>query len=362
MAHVHVEVAPSIKRYDWGRESSVSTAKPFVPGGGKVAELWWGSHPSGPTTPPVHDIPYLLKLLTIQKPLSLQAHPSRPLARILHARDPVTYPDASDKPEMLVALTRVEALCGLRPPELISAALEDAGIPPMTQMEDVLRWSPKRREYVYAKLDKEWYPEVEMRMFKRLRRHYGNDPGVLLGAFFLNKVVLAPGEALVIRPGEVHAYVSGDGVEFMAPSDNVVRLGLTTKKVDAEQFFQVACLTPSPPRVIRGEVLVPLCTVYRHPDIRGNELGVCVIEPGETLVRAHRGRGFVVVVAGAGTMNETVDLVAGKSFVFTGKQCRLKADDNVRLHVVFTQETSPDPVEEWAVRLVRTMQTNNTLT
>ena len=37
-------------------------------------------------------IPFLFKVLSIQKALSIQAHPNKKLAEQLHARDPRNYP------------------------------------------------------------------------------------------------------------------------------------------------------------------------------------------------------------------------------------------------------------------------------
>lgn len=83
------------------------------------AELWMGTHPSGPariseTGAPLSDflrenempaIPYLLKILSVAKPLSIQAHPDKHLATQLHQSNPAAYKDDNHKPEMCVALT-----------------------------------------------------------------------------------------------------------------------------------------------------------------------------------------------------------------------------------------------------------------
>jgi mannose-6-phosphate isomerase len=75
---------------------------------------------------------------------------------------------------------------------------------------------------------------------------YPHDPGVLV-TLLLNHVVLAPGEAMYIDAGVVHAYTSGFGVEIMAASDNVLRAGLTPKFVDIPELLQVTNFTPIPP-------------------------------------------------------------------------------------------------------------------
>lgn len=52
--------------------------------------------------------------------------------------------------------------------------------------------------------------------------------------FFLNYLKLNPSEAIYLGANEPHAYISGDCVECMACSDNVVRAGLTPKFIDVE--------------------------------------------------------------------------------------------------------------------------------
>ena len=61
------------------------------------------------------DLPFLFKVLSIKKPLSIQAHPTKDHAKELHALLPDKYPDNNHKPEMAIALTKFEAFCGFRP-------------------------------------------------------------------------------------------------------------------------------------------------------------------------------------------------------------------------------------------------------
>lgn len=67
----------------------------------------------------------------------------------------------------------------------------------------------------------------------RLEKQYPADIGVI-SAFFFNYVKLNPGEALYLGADEPHAYVSGECIECMATSDNVVRAGLTPKHRDVQ--------------------------------------------------------------------------------------------------------------------------------
>ena len=170
---------------------------------------------------PVH-LPYLLKVLSVSKALSIQVHPDKKQAEFLHEQDPLNYPDDSHKPEMLVALTRFEALVG---------------------------WNDAFSvETLLSLLGSDEKPEDDA-----IARAYPGDPAVLVAQRLMNRVVLQPGECLVIPPGTVHAYLSGDGVEVMAKSDNVVRLGLTTKFCDRAAFWTVTSLEKTVPDVRKGE-------------------------------------------------------------------------------------------------------------
>lgn len=67
----------------------------------------------------------------------------------------------------------------------------------------------------------------------RLEKQYPADVGVI-SAFFFNYMKLNPGEALYLGANEPHAYLSGECIECMATSDNVVRAGLTPKHRDVQ--------------------------------------------------------------------------------------------------------------------------------
>jgi mannose-6-phosphate isomerase len=75
----------------------------------------------------------------------------------------------------------------------------------------------------------------------QLADRYPDDAGVAVG-LLLNVVSLEPGDALYLPAGNMHAYLSGLGVEVMANSDNVLRGGLTPKHVDVPEL--VSTLVP----------------------------------------------------------------------------------------------------------------------
>jgi mannose-6-phosphate isomerase len=79
----------------------------------------------------------------------------------------------------------------------------------------------------------------------RLDALYPGDVGVV-SALLLNLVHLEPGEALYLGAGNLHAYLSGVGVEIMASSDNVLRGGLTKKHVDVPELMRVLDFADGP--------------------------------------------------------------------------------------------------------------------
>lgn len=147
-------LTPAIKNYQWGRVGAESLVAELtskiesISGDTHYAELWMGAHSSGSCTlkngrtlteyirenPSIlgeevvkkfgHKLPFLFKVLSVEKALSIQAHPDKELARILHQKDPANYPDDNHKPEMAIAVTPFEVLCGFRGLEEIRKLLE----------------------------------------------------------------------------------------------------------------------------------------------------------------------------------------------------------------------------------------------
>lgn len=64
------------------------------------------------------------------------------------------------------------------------------------------------------------------------------DPGLLVAAL-MHHQILAPGEAMFVDAGCLHAYLHGFAVEVMASSDNVIRGGLTDKFIDVAELVRL---------------------------------------------------------------------------------------------------------------------------
>lgn len=228
---------PSVRTYDWGMPVNKSFASLFMSKDDfhheRIAELWWG----GPNNTTIR-IPYLLKLLFVGKPLSLQVHPTQGQVQ----QHPSSFKDPSPKPEMVVALTGFEALCGFLPPDRV---LERIGPIP------ALASYPNFSMLFGADLDmgmlldavqgyaSQHSDDPHCRVFLSLLQLWPLDPAVLC-PFYMEYVFLREGESLVIPASQPHCYLSGQGVECMPPSDNVVRCGLTNKPCDTSLFFRIA--------------------------------------------------------------------------------------------------------------------------
>jgi mannose-6-phosphate isomerase len=291
-------------------------------------------------------LPFLMKLLAASEPLSLQVHPSRERARRRFAEQEAagipreardrSYPDPSHKPELLFALTRLEGMAGFRDVESSAAILcglqlcwlDDVardleGDPPSALRSVVTRWLalPPAATRVRLKELREAAIGAEARAHRAARLHrpepvdaahvsresvrvyaatvplidrYPDDPGVLV-TLLLNHLVLAPGEAMFVDAGIVHAYTSGFGVEIMATSDNVLRAGLTPKHVDIPELLEVADFRPIPPprqRPVRTGGVLRLT-----PPV--DEFEMCLIEPeGESVLLEHVAPRMAVCLGG----------------------------------------------------------------
>ncbi|SDJ33819.1 mannose-6-phosphate isomerase, type 1 [Frankineae bacterium MT45] len=230
-------------------------------------------------------LPYLLKLLAASRALSIQVHPTIAQAkrgfaaeRAAGAAGPHNYQDENHKPELLCALTPFQALCGFRPIEATLqylAALDGAGapVPGLRRLADELRSTDGLRA-AFTWLLRLPKPEAEQLVADVVaactellaaehatdsaggwRREaaasvlaasdYPGDIGAVV-ALLLNVVELQPGEAIFLAAGNVHAYLRGLGVEIMANSDNVLRCGLTTKRIDVDELLRITDFTPLP--------------------------------------------------------------------------------------------------------------------
>ncbi|KAJ4321932.1 Mannose-6-phosphate isomerase [Neodidymelliopsis sp. IMI 364377] len=318
-----------VNSYDWGKVGKDSAAAKFhaataaedfsIQEDKPYAELWMGTHPSLPskdleTQRSLLDLveenqsllsadiaerygnklPFLFKVLSIGKALSIQAHPNKKLAEQLHEKDPKNYPDDNHKPEMTIAVTPFDGLCGFRPLGEIAHFLQN--IPSLRKLvgeeeaknfeaavkgketsdkEEDVKTNKKALQSAFTKVmntDKDALASAAKELLSaaksegssfagnggpsndgqeladlvvRLDSQFPGDIGLFV-QFFLNYVKLEVGEAMFLKADDIHAYLSGDIIECMASSDNVVRAGFTPKFKDVDNLTKMLTYSYAP--------------------------------------------------------------------------------------------------------------------
>ncbi|GAA1731795.1 mannose-6-phosphate isomerase, class I [Brachybacterium phenoliresistens] len=331
------ELDGRIQHYAWGSATAIPQFLGRDADGTPWAEVWYGAHPLAPSRLPggldldaaiaadprrtlgdgvarafEDRLPFLLKIIAPERPLSLQVHPTREHAAESFAAENAAglaldsphrnYRDDNHKPEMLVALTRFTALCGFRTPRRAAAILEGLGTdltdrlhsllvrnptahgmraafrtlvstsmrPPARAVEEVVAACRARQEAGASPS-----PRID-RIVSLLAEHHPGDPGVA-AALLLNPVTLQPGEAMFVPAGALHAYLHGVGVEIMAASDNVLRAGLTPKRVDADEMLQCVSVAAAPPLRVAPERQNATSVAYYAP-VDDFELSMTTLE------------------------------------------------------------------------------------
>lgn len=324
-----IQLTNTPRDYAWGSQDGIATFTGREASGRPEAELWFGTHSGSPATvvrtipesTQVHatladwlhanpsllgndgaaELPILLKVLAAARPLSLQVHPTPEQARagfdaenergIALDSPKRNYKDPRAKPEIIVAVTEFDALCGFRPAsevaELISelGAIGDAhaeSIAPLLNilsdpgnLEVAVRWLLSGGALVLDLLDslvelassedaRKGSRGADFATLSELARFYPGDPGIVI-AMLMNRVRLAPGECLFAPAGMLHAYLSGVGIELMSASDNVVRGGLTDKHIDIDELVSLLRFDQEPARLCAPSTLRSGAQVYAPP-------------------------------------------------------------------------------------------------
>ncbi len=360
-----VQIEGSIKEYEWGNTSFIPALLGIPADETSKAELWFGTHPSGDATVVEtgeklsvflkndsqhwfgsehlecfsNELPLLLKVLAIAKPLSIQVHPTQAQAQAgwaweehIRKRLPQAlwnYKDENRKAEVIYALTPITAMCGFRPLSEIVPVLQMLLPQGYGKYFSYLDSEAEKPDALLSRLfeqlytmDKKDLGELIVEYIASLKSHeelptttgdgrfvqskgivlssyvsYPQDPG-LFCPFLLNVVHLLPGEALYLQPRTLHAYVLGDGIELMSASDNVLRGGLTNKKVDVKELIKIV--------EVEGK------DVEKVPMVRGSsgrlhlltpteEFHLMVLEPGEYHIKDRRSIELLLVTEGTAT-------------------------------------------------------------
>ena len=358
---------PARQQYAWGSTAAIPALLGVADDGAPWAEAWYGSHPAGPARVAGGDVlstlieaeperllgediiwrfgrrlPFLLKLIAPEQPLSLQVHPSQAQAAEGYALEEEAgialdhparnYKDTNHKPEMVLALTRFQAVAGFRAPRRAVEVLAGLDSVLARRMRRTLRLNPTRygirqvfSDVVSAatrpspeEID-ELVAEISVRFeagmspslrvdsnVLKMAGTFAGDPGIA-AALLLNPVTLQPGEALFVPAGSVHAYISGLGVEVMASSDNVLRAGLTPKHIDVPEMLACVDYVAAPPVRPAPEYLSRATRAYYAPVDDFELMVTTVVAADGRLPVPGRGPRILLAVEGAMTLVTQAD-------------------------------------------------------
>ncbi|KAK7603612.1 hypothetical protein V9T40_003611 [Parthenolecanium corni] len=391
-----LELLCPIKTYHWGkvgRTSLVAYLKQnadfsFIANPNEsYAELWMGTHPSGPAIIKDNDmplenwilqkpsilgekvlntfgnnLPFLFKILSINMPLSIQVHPSQEKAKELNSSYPDVYKDPNHKPELAIALSKFEALCGFRPydeikqflidiPELSKVIGEELVEKFVTSDESSVQCNLKfcftslmtaSKTFVKSQLDAflqrvrkmtDSQSSVLGDLLTKIYDYFPGDVGCFC-IYFLNYLILEPDEAIFLPANEPHAYISGDCVECMACSDNVIRAGLTPKYRDVETLCEILNYSTKSAnsKILFPEIENDFSTVYKPPV---PEFAVCKINvsPGKEYHLIPRDSSSIFIVIDGSASLEKVKISKGQVFFL-----------NANNHFVINVSTNEEPL------------------
>uniref|UniRef100_A0A0K0DDH0 mannose-6-phosphate isomerase n=1 Tax=Angiostrongylus cantonensis TaxID=6313 RepID=A0A0K0DDH0_ANGCA len=326
-----------VKNYNWGKKGNKSEVARLFAAGHRnfvmdenetYAELWMGTHPDGPAVlsnsatrlssfiakshsasylsnnnwkEDIH-LPFIMKVMSIARSLSLQVHPTKEQAARLHEKDPVHYPDRHHKPELAYALTQFELLCGFRPADQILENIE--AFSPLRSIMDK-RNCDNLRDVIKEERDQQslkcrqalalcfgemmektrTYPDMvadyvdelvecledgvrgcltdsTVKVIQKMAVDFPGDVGVF-SPLILNHMILKPGECCYYAAEELHAYLSGECVECVGCSNNTIRAAMTPKFIDREALCEVLNYRMTPPE----DYLVPATALTEYPGV-----------------------------------------------------------------------------------------------
>ena len=294
-------LASNIQHYHWGDYAFIPELQGRPKGDQPEAELWIGAHPTSPSktletnrglddiisTDPQNtlgpqasdfqnELPFIMKILAIREPLSIQVHPNTQQAEegFTSTQSSLTgaqsYSSPRGKEEVVCALTQTDLKFGFREVNEIHSIIDAIGDPDLSVIREslsqetssqglkkvikkILSIEPNQMgsimsAVVSADMSGTVINEKELTYFTNLSETYSDDPGLLV-FLLLNFVSLEPGDFLYVSPRVTHAYLSGNVVEITSNSDNVIRCGLTPKQVNAQEFLSIASFVSDKPQI-----------------------------------------------------------------------------------------------------------------
>ncbi|KAI4612716.1 uncharacterized protein J4E87_010116 [Alternaria ethzedia] len=394
-------------QYPWGKQGSKSLAATLcekTPGtqfkideNTSYAEMWMGTYPElpsyvletgedlqkvldrhpdelvGKTTAEKFNhtkLPYLPKVLSIAKALPLQLHPNKDLASKLHAKNPDQFTDPNHKPEIALALGDFEAFCGfkqlkdierlmqlpplqaflpeVKKPEFDDQTLKHVVKEMLLASEDAVR----KTNDALMKIPKEQFGEHSYipDMIPRLAEQYDKaDNGTLVALITMNYLQLKAGDSIYIPADGIHAYLSGDIIECMARSNNVLNTGFCPRadRDNIDMFCSSLTFTPHDAK----EAILPAKSfdgskngktqLYAPPLSEFSMLATTMGDGDSETIRSLGGPSVMIVTEGEGTMKgngKEYKLSAGYIFfVAPGVELEFKATKQLKAFTAFVE-------------------------
>ena len=369
------------QRYDWGSRDSIPAFRRRQADGDPVAEVWMGTHPLGPAkvvtsdgekalSDVAGDLPFMLKILSAARPLSIQVHPNAARAQHGYAEEEAAgvlldapqrvFKDPRPKPEMVYALSTFDTLVGFRPTAEILRVLSPLSSPRLQALATELRQSPGFNSVVALLahlLDEPPSAEeigqvvddcrsaldqgIDVRRAYvtalEIAEYFPGDVGVVV-SLLLNRLTLQPGEAAYLEAGVIHAHLSGMCLEVMVSSDNVLRAGLTTKAVHPAELVHAIAVGMSRVARVTPTQLFPLPTDVFSPGDGDFALSVTQCSPADPDGVPLPAHGHRILVCTGGDV--TLTNAAGESLRLQRGDAAYADEADGKLTVVGTGEVA----------------------
>ena len=377
-----------VQHYAWGGKDYIASLIGLNSAKDQSCAEWWlGAHPSAPSeienvtgkqslieflsqNPTAlgqasrqqfgDELSYLLKILDVEKPLSIQLHPTKDQAEkgfeaenakgVALTDGTRTYKDRNHKPEMMIALSDFWLLHGFKTKSQLLATLNTR--PSLQSLAEKLGKQSLAEFYADVMLAEQstlanWLLpiiEANQQSYKNGELELDNpDYWVLytmeamaispekldagLVCFYLFNIVhLKEGEGIFQDAGIPHAYLRGQNVELMACSDNVIRGGLTPKYVDIVELLKIVDCREVTPQIISAASQNQSEFTYKTP-VKDFALAQIRVEPQQHTKVNLQSAGILLVMQGELKIQEKSTALILKQ----GESAFITADSNVEI-------------------------------
>ena len=377
-----------VQHYAWGGKNYIASLIGLNSAKEQPCAEWWlGAHPSAPSdienvtgkqslieflsqNPTAlgqasrqqfgDELPYLLKILDVEKPLSIQLHPTKEQAEkgfeaenakgVSLTDSTRIYKDRNHKPEMMIALSDFWLLHGFKTKSQILATLNAR--PSLQPLAEKLGTQNLAEFYADVMLaDQSTLANWLLPIIEANQQSYKNgelaldnpDYWVLytmevmailpekldagLVCFYLFNIVhLKEGEGIFQDAGIPHAYLRGQNVELMACSDNVIRGGLTPKYVDIVELLKIVDYREVTPQIISAAPQNQSEFTYKTP-VKDFALAQIRLEPEQHTEVNLQSAGILLVMQGELKIQEKSTALTLKQ----GESAFITADSNVEI-------------------------------